>query len=34
MDMIPLYRFDTVIENGYTVIVPSFEWIDNYYINI
>lgn len=25
MDMIPLYRFDTVIENGYTVIVPSFE---------
>jgi hypothetical protein len=25
MDMFPLYRFDTVIENGYTVIVPSFE---------
>ena len=25
MDMLPLYRFDTVIENGYTVIVPSFE---------
>ena len=25
MDMHPLYRFDTVIENGYTVIVPSFE---------
>ena len=24
MDMLPLYRFDTVIENGYTVIVPSF----------
>ena len=25
MDMLPLYRFVTVIENGYTVIVPSFE---------
>lgn len=25
LDMIPLYRFDTVIENGYTVIIPSFE---------
>ena len=25
MDMIPLYQFDTVIENGYTVIVASFE---------
>jgi hypothetical protein len=24
-EMIPLYRFDTVIENGYTVIIPSFE---------
>jgi hypothetical protein len=23
--LFPLYRFDTVIENGYTVIVPIFE---------
>lgn len=26
MDMIPLYQIDAVVENGYTVIVASFEW--------
>ena len=25
MDFFPLYRYDTVIENGYTVLVPYFE---------
>jgi hypothetical protein len=25
MDMIPLYQIDAVVENGYTVIVASFE---------
>jgi len=25
MELFPLYRFDTVIENGYVIIVPYFE---------